>query len=53
MPNVGRWFALWLMTAEAPPCHHTEKDTACQPAVLKAMLKEKESLPLSVNSYVP
>lgn len=41
------------MTAEAPHCHHTEKDTACQLALVKAMLKEKEGLPLSVNSCVP
>ena len=38
------------MTSEAPHCHHPEKDTACQPAVVRAMLKGKEGLPLSINS---
>lgn len=36
------------VTSEAPHCHHPEKDTACQPAVVRAMLKEKEGL--SINS---
>lgn len=50
LPNVGRWFALWLITSEVPYQRNPEKDTACQPGVVRAMLKEKEGLPSIINS---
>jgi len=51
-PNVGRWFALWLMASETPCCRQPKKDTACQTAVERAMLKGKEDLPLGINSVL-
>lgn len=50
LPNVGRWFALWLVICEVPYQCNPGKDTACQPGVVRAMLKEKEGLPFVINS---